>query len=77
MIYTADPDRKGATLALYSLIGFTGAALGPALFGVILDLAGGETQHAAWLAAFGVMAALVLLQPLIVLRVVRGPPIHE
>ena len=77
MIHTAEPARKGATMALYSLIGFTGAALGPALFGLILDLAGGERIHAAWITAFAVMAGFVLIQPLIVWRIVRGPKIYD
>ena len=77
LIHSAEPARKGATLALYSLVGFTGAALGPALFGLILDLAGGEARHGAWITAFGAMAAVVLIQPLIVLRVVRWPLIYD
>jgi len=77
LIRTAEPARKGATLALYSLVGFTGGALGPALFGVILDLTGGERLPGAWLAAFAALAAMVLIQPLIVLRVVRGPLIYD
>ena len=76
MLHTADPRRKGATMALYSIIGFSGAALGPALFGFVLDLAGGEQMHSAWVAAFGVIAALVLIQPVIVWRLVGGPLIR-
>jgi len=77
VIHSADPERKGATLALYSLIGFSGAAIGPALFGVVLDLAGGETLPSAWVTAFAVIAVLVLIQPLLVLRVVRGPKMYD
>jgi len=77
VIHSADPERKGATLAVYSLIGFTGSTLGPALFGLVLDLAGGETLTGAWISAFAVIAACVLIQPLIVLRVVKGPRMYE
>lgn len=77
LIRSADPARKGATLAFYSLVGFTGAALGPALFGLVLDLAGGEASHRAWVTAFAVIAVLVLIQPLIVFRVVRRPLMHD
>jgi MFS family permease len=77
LIYTADPGRKGATLALDSLIGFSGAAVGPTLFGLILDLAGGERLHGAWIAAFAAMAAMVLIQLIVVFRVVRGPLIYD
>ena len=55
----------------------TGAAMGPVLFGLILDMAGGEGLHTAWITAFTAMAALVVIQPLIVLRVVRPPLMYD
>ena len=77
MLRTIGPERKGATMALYSLIGFIGAALGPPLFGFVLDTAGGEELLSAWIAGFAVIACLVLLQPLIVSRVVGRPLIYD
>lgn len=79
LIQTGEPTP---TLALSSSVGLVGAAVGPATFGRILDLAGGERRHAAWVTAFAVLiratlAVLVLMQPLVVLRVVRGPLIHD
>lgn len=64
MVRVADPRIKGATMSLYSIIGFAGAFLGPVIFGAVLDLAGGEADPRAWLAAFGAIALLLLLGPL-------------
>ena len=43
----------GATIGLYSCIGFGASFLGTLLFGVILDLFGGTSQLAAWVLSFG------------------------
>lgn len=42
----------GATMALYSAIGFGGGFLGTLAFGIALDLAGGRIQLAGWVFAF-------------------------
>ena len=48
------------------MLGFVGATLGPATAGVVLDLAGGRDDPAAWAAALlvgvagGIFAALAL-----------------
>lgn len=70
VIHVADPRYKGTTISLYSIIGFTGAALGPVIFGITLDQAGGETSADAWITAFGVIAALGLLGPIALWRLV-------
>jgi len=57
---TADPARRGATLAVHSTFGYAGGFVGPLMIGVILDLAGGMSR-AAWGAAFLAVAALMLL----------------
>jgi predicted MFS family arabinose efflux permease len=57
---TAEPERRGATLAVHSMLGYTGGFVGPLMVGVILDLAGGMSR-AAWAAAFMAVAALMLL----------------
>ncbi len=77
MLATADPARKGGTMALYSVIGFTGAGLGPPLFGLALDLGGGQQTATAWVWAFACVAVAILLQPLIVWRVIGGPLIKD
>ncbi|CAM8625850.1 ProP Permeases of the major facilitator superfamily [Burkholderiales bacterium] len=43
---------KGAAMGLYSLVGFGLAAVGPAIFGLALDLSGGAQVPMAWAAAF-------------------------
>ncbi|OGA25063.1 MAG: hypothetical protein A3I02_11435 [Betaproteobacteria bacterium RIFCSPLOWO2_02_FULL_67_26] len=57
---TADPARRGATLAVHSTLGYAGGFVGPLMVGVILDLAGGMSR-AAWGAAFLAVAVLMLL----------------
>jgi MFS family permease len=57
---TADPARRGATLAVHSTLGYAGGFAGPLLIGVILDILGGMSR-AAWGAAFLAVAALMLL----------------
>jgi MFS family permease len=66
----AEPGRRGATLAMHSLIGFGGGFVGPLLFGVILDAWGGESI-AAWGAAFATIGLLTLLGPLALWRLSR------
>ena len=38
---TAEPSRRGATLAVHSTLGYAGGFVGPLLIGYTLDLAGG------------------------------------
>jgi MFS family permease len=55
LVASAEPGAKGAAMGLYSLIGFgLGGVLGPALFGVALDISGGGTEPWHW--AFGFFA---------------------
>ena len=55
-----DPARRGATLAVHSMLGYAGGFVGPLMIGVILDLGGGMSR-AAWGAAFLAVAVLMLL----------------
>ena len=57
---TAEPARRGATLAVHSTLGYAGGFVGPLMIGLILDLAGGMSR-AAWGAAFLAVAILMLL----------------
>jgi predicted MFS family arabinose efflux permease len=41
---TAEPSRRGATLAVHSMLGYAGGFVGPLLVGWILDLCGGMSQ---------------------------------
>jgi MFS family permease len=51
----AAPGYRGATLAVHSILGFSGGLLGPLVVGLALDLAGGQQSSLAWFAAFAVM----------------------
>lgn len=57
---TAEPSRRGATLAVHSMLGYAGGFVGPLMIGFTLDLAGGMSR-VAWGAAFLVVAILMLL----------------
>ena len=57
---TADPARRGATLAVHSMLGYAGGFVGPLMIGYTLDLAGGMSR-AGWTAAFLAVASLMLL----------------
>ena len=45
--------QRGATMALYSLLGFGAGFVAPLAFGATLDLAGGSRSAFAWSLAFG------------------------
>jgi len=53
----AKPGQRGATLAVHSVLGFSGGFVGPLAVGVVLDLAGGEVSAVAWALAFLTMGA--------------------
>jgi len=61
VVNATDPAHRGATMSLYSLIGFGMGFISPAVFGAVLDLAGGRGELRAWGLAFvslGVVAFL-------------------
>ncbi|HTE13638.1 MAG TPA: MFS transporter [Burkholderiales bacterium] len=62
-ISSAHPDQRGAILAVYSFIGFSAALLGPLVFGVVLDLAGGNRSTLAWGLAFASIGIFGALAP--------------
>ena len=57
---SADPSRRGATLALHSMAGYAGGFVGPIMVGWILDLAGGMSPW-GWSLAFLHVAVIVLI----------------
>jgi MFS family permease len=57
---TAEPSRRGATLAVHSMLGYAGGFVGPLLVGWILDLSGGMSQL-GWGLAFLSVAVLMAL----------------
>lgn len=55
---------KGATMAVHSTVGFFGSIMGPLVFGLMLDLGGGESTF-GFVLAFGHMGLIMLLGPLV------------
>lgn len=77
VVAAAPPELRGATMAVYSFIGFTAAFLAPLVFGVVLDLAGGNQDRAAWGLAFasiGIFGALSPVARWLYLRLSPGSP---
>ncbi len=55
---TAEPSRRGATLAVHSMLGYGGGFVGPLAVGWTLDLAGGMSP-VAWGLSFLLIAVLM------------------
>jgi predicted MFS family arabinose efflux permease len=60
LLAVAEPRLMGATVAVYSCIGFAGGFVGTLLFGLTLDFFGGAARLAAWVLAFGTCAVACL-----------------
>jgi predicted MFS family arabinose efflux permease len=56
----ADPARRGATLAVHSMLGYAGGFVGPLVIGWTLDLSGGMSAI-GWGFAFAIVAAIMVL----------------
>ena len=52
LIVSSRPETRSAALALFGLLGFTSGFLGPLAVGLTLQVTGGTSSPAAWLAAF-------------------------
>jgi hypothetical protein len=63
-LMAADPARRGATIAVHSLLGFGAGFVGPLAFGIVLDVSGGANTGLAWGLAFASLGAVVALGPL-------------
>jgi len=61
LVAAADPGRKGAAMALHSLMGFGAGFLAPLVFGVVLDTAGGNESVTAWGFAYAALGAWSLV----------------
>ena len=57
---SADPRRRGATLAMHSMAGYAGGFVGPLMLGWILDLSGGMSAT-GWGLAFLHVAVVALI----------------
>ena len=67
---SAEPARRGSTLAVHSMLGYIGGFAGPVITGVLLQAAGGPSQL-GWAVAFGHLAIIGLLGRLVFERL--GP----
>jgi MFS family permease len=66
-VAAALPDQRGITLALHSTLGFGAGLVSPALFGWVLDLAGGNGSVVAWGLAYASQGIFCLAAPLLLL----------
>ncbi len=64
LVISAQESIKGAAMGLHSLMGFGGGLLGPAIFGLVLDLTGSRASQISWVWAY---AAVVIWGVLFVL----------
>ena len=67
MAANAQPNHRGATMALHSTVGFGLSAAGGWAVGIAIDAGGGMSTPSGWFAAFLVMAAGGLCGPLALL----------
>ncbi|MGY8997943.1 MAG: MFS transporter, partial [Alphaproteobacteria bacterium] len=56
----APKGHRGATLAVHSVVGFSGALIGPPIVGVMLDHMGGQSSVLAWGLSFTLMGCFGL-----------------
>lgn len=61
VVNATPPAHRGATMALYSLLGFGSGFISPAVFGAVLDLAGGRGELMAWGLAFASLGVVAFL----------------
>lgn len=73
VVAASAPGERGATMAVHSFIGFSGAFLGPLVFGVVLDLTGGGGSVLSWGLAFLSSGLAVALGPLAI-AILNRPP---
>ncbi|HEX6975827.1 MAG TPA: MFS transporter [Vicinamibacterales bacterium] len=60
LIEVTPADIRGGAMALHSFAGFAAGLAAPVVFGLLLDMAGGETHPAAWAVAFASLALVSL-----------------
>ncbi len=63
-VASTPPEMRGAMMAVYSFVGFSTAFLAPLVFGLTLDLAGGNQSVTAWGLAFASIGIFGVLSPL-------------
>jgi len=58
VLAVAAPQHRGATIGVYSCVGFGAGFLGTVLFGFTLDQFGGTSELTAWALSFGTCCSL-------------------
>jgi MFS family permease len=76
LVAAAEPGRRGASMALHSLLGFGAGFVAPLAFGVILDLSGGNQSVTAWGLAFASLGVWGLLASAGAFYRKRQPRLH-
>lgn len=77
VVASAPRGYRGATMAVHSCIGFSGAFLGPLVFGAMLDVGASSTSIPPWGLAFLVTGGLVALGPAALTWSCRASPKHR
>lgn len=77
VVAAAAPERRGATMAVYSWLGFAAGFVAPLVFGATLDAAGGDGRPAAWVAAFLTLGAVSAVASIVVARGGEPPAIRR
>jgi MFS family permease len=62
---------RGATMAVYSMLGFGAGFVAPLVFGAVLDLAGGNARAQAWGFAFASLGVGAVIMSWFIRRAVR------
>jgi MFS family permease len=70
-VLSAEPERRGATMAIQSLLGFAIASVAPLVIGVVLDATGSGQSINSWGAAFISMGIVVAVGPIILALLCR------
>lgn len=65
MVAASDPGFRGATMAAHSTLGFGAGFVAPLVFGLALDLAGGNQSAFAWGIAFVTLGIGAVVAPLV------------
>jgi len=78
VVATSFSTQRGATMAVYSMLGFGAGFVAPVVFGGVLDLAGGNNSPLAWGFAFASLALGYVFGPLVLIWL-RGykPPSRQ
>ena len=72
MVAAAPTKLRGTAMGLYSLLGFAGGMIGPMVFGVALDAAGGASRGTAWVIAYAAIGSGALASSFVAWRRGRG-----